>query len=199
MAIYNQIMESGINRTLMNRLNMTGDSPSPALMPELSAGIIVESDRPEYKRWLGQTPFSLYVNINAVVGEFGAAVIYGLARCVLVITAIESQSAGAVSVGWRTAAPAFSSSALSNGYGTDNTRPLANVLVQSGTNVTNQAFDNSDAALFSRLYANSSQQHQIVMWGDSTPRLLIRANAANEQVRLMVRGYFRNMTPNELG
>lgn len=201
MAIYNQIQERGLNAVIQRRLNMTGDAPAPALVPELGAQLVLENDRPEYRRWKEERFFSMFIDIAAVAGEFGSAWVLPVANAVMVITQIRVEG-DTVNFGWRTTQPVWSGpTGIGNGYIRDNafgSQPFTGWL--DGTSVALIAFDNAGAARFDRLTSGQTIEYPIILWPDQgKPRLLIRGVTASTQLRANVRGYVRMLTPNELG
>lgn len=71
MAIWNEILEGGLNQLLAKRLAMQTGSPTPSISPELGAGLILENDRSEYGYIKGELLAAGRSGASAVVGQFG--------------------------------------------------------------------------------------------------------------------------------
>lgn len=200
MAVYNAIQEKSLNRVLQQRLTMVGEAPAPALVPELQASLVLESDRPEWRRWKPEWGFSAYVRVAAVAAEFSGMWIQAAAGRVLVLTEIALHTAFAVNFGLRTTQPTYTAAAIANAYALDNSFgsiPLN--VITNGTSAVLPQFDNANAAVLGRLSTQRPIFNQpIVLW-PGTPGIMIRDAAANQTLEITVAGYTRPLLPNELG
>lgn len=73
MAVFNEVLEGGLNKLLTRRLAMQTGSPAPAVQPELVPGLVLENDRLEYSWAKGELLASGRVGAGAVAGQFGFA------------------------------------------------------------------------------------------------------------------------------
>lgn len=70
MAIWNEILEGGLNQALAKRLGMQTASPSPSVSPEIMAGLTLENDRPEWGYLKGEVLGSARAAQVAVAAQF---------------------------------------------------------------------------------------------------------------------------------
>jgi hypothetical protein len=201
MAIYNELGDKGqLNNILQRRLTISGSAPAPALMPEIGPTLVLENDRPEWKRWKNEVPFSVAATVAAVAGEYGSVIFTppgATADYVVVIEQITNVSAVDVQVGWGVQ-PAYGVAGISNAYARDGSSfllPLNNV---AGTTAGLPAFLNGGEAILDRIPQSTTFAYPIILWPGSRG-LLIRGVTVNLTVRTVMRGYMRQLTQYELG
>lgn len=68
MSIFNEMQAGGYNEVLTRRFALQGAAASPALVPEVGAGLVIENDRPEWSYLMGENLFSHQVTVAAAVG-----------------------------------------------------------------------------------------------------------------------------------
>lgn len=200
MAIYNAIQERGLNRLLQQRLTMLDSAPAPALVPEIGAQLVLETDRPEWRRWKDEIYISTRTLVNAVALEYGSMWIPAPTGRVIVIEQLDNAETVDVNVGWRATIPAFTLPAINNPYARDNSFGSApmGITIQSGTSVAIPPFDNVGSAILDRVMSRDRANYPIVLWPGG-PGLLIRCDTVNTAFRVLLRGYTRTLLPNELG
>lgn len=204
MAIFNAIQERGLNRLLQQRLTMLDSAPAPALVPEIGAQLVLESDRPEWGRWKGEVPFSASVTVTALAAEYSAIWVAPSPGLVVVITKIKQYTTPSLGLGWRATAPTFTLPiGLTNGVARDNSAASngTSVLgIQSGTTAALSAFLGNTT--MDRLSIATASQgtinDPIIIW-PTGPGLLVRDAVANQALTVLFTGYYRPLLPNELG
>lgn len=100
MAIWNEILEGGLNQLLAKRLAMQTGSPTPSISPELGAGLILENDRAEYGFLKGEVLMSGYGEAAAVAGELSYTAIVNPATSGVLATVTGIQTISAVGQVW---------------------------------------------------------------------------------------------------
>lgn len=70
MAIWNEILEGGLNQLLAKRLGMQVGSPTPAVSPEMQASLVLENDRPEWSYYKQELLMSGRAAVAAVAAQF---------------------------------------------------------------------------------------------------------------------------------
>lgn len=99
MSVLNQINDGGwFTQLLMRRLNMTGDAPAPALMPEVGPVLTLENDRPEWGALRGESRWGRRQNCPASLGNFSLLSIFNPPGSGLICTIEQYQADAAVIV-----------------------------------------------------------------------------------------------------
>lgn len=100
MSIFNEIQESGLNQILTRRLDIKGDVPAPAIVPEIGPQLVLENDRPEWGFLKGERLAARWVSVAAVAAQFGAVQLYlpPASREVVTIQRITFLNANSVSL-----------------------------------------------------------------------------------------------------
>lgn len=70
MTEYNQIQEGSLNRALQARLNTDDSAPAPVVAPELTPGLVLENDRPEWGWPKGERLAAGNGGVTAVGAQF---------------------------------------------------------------------------------------------------------------------------------
>lgn len=100
---WNEILEGGLNQALAKRLGMQTGSPSPVIMPEMGAALVLENDRPEWA-WLKQDIYcSARSSQAAVAAQFTIAALCnptgsGIVAVVELIETTPAASTGLIKV-----------------------------------------------------------------------------------------------------
>lgn len=76
MSLFNEIQEGGLNQVLLRRLDIKGDVPAPTVTPEITPGLVLENDRPEWGWLKGERLCSRYVSVGPVAAQTSYAQIY---------------------------------------------------------------------------------------------------------------------------
>lgn len=109
MAIFNEILEGQLNQILVKRLGMKGGAPSPALNPEIWPGLVLESDRPEWKFLASERQFGSSFLETGTAGQLTVGGISnpGTSGCLVVIErlAFEVNTTSRVEVSLATSLP----------------------------------------------------------------------------------------------
>lgn len=146
---FGAFQEQGINQAVSRRLNLTGGAAVPTVMPELSIGMILENDRPEWGYLKQEIPFARTVAAAASgAGAYSGCEIWnptgsGLIVVLKLIT-ISAQSAGGVRAGVSLSTAVPSGTAIvgvsrDTRYGSAASIPNSRVIVTSTNTYTSPA------------------------------------------------------------
>lgn len=103
MSIFNEMQSGGYNEVLTRRFALQGASASPALVPEVAAGLIIENDRPEWSYLRGEYRFAARGILGAPgVGNSNAIAIInpvGSGLIVVISRVVATPGSGGISFG----------------------------------------------------------------------------------------------------
>jgi len=99
---FNGIQEGGLNRILGARLNTELANPAPVLTPEIGAGLVLESERPEWGWLKGERHGGAVITIAGVAAQFTQfAVVNPVgSRLLAVVTGFGGNLPSAQAVSW---------------------------------------------------------------------------------------------------
>lgn len=193
----NGIQDRGaLTNLLMRRLNMTGDAPAAALIPEVGPQLVLENDRPEWRYLKGENYFSSEASVAAVVAEFSVFYLPVVAGSDQIVVIEQIDTTVQAVVGITQTAPVFTLTALSNSHSRDSRAPtFAVAAFQSGTTVANPTITRRLALSMLTSTVNARLQQPIIIspgWG-----LIVRAST-NTAASCSIYGYTRRAQPGEL-
>lgn len=189
-----------LSQLLMRRLNLTGDSPVPVLMPELGANLVYENDRVEWGFPKGELHFEVGTQTAAVAGETGRASFYGAPGYITVVEELivsDSSGTGTAFAVMRPTEPAFTLPAIVNPACVDDRfGDLAPGTFTSGTSAV--AVTGPRVLGYQGYLALTpvTIAKNVVLTGRQ--RLVASVLATNRPLNFQVRGYVRRALPGEL-
>lgn len=191
-----------LTQLLQRRLNLTGDAPVPAVMPELGVGLIWENDRPEWGWLKGEFRFSTGQVALANIGGPSAIVLEPPSRdtiCVVNRLVISVSTAQSVIVDMRPAGfTGWGGSTPYQVFNTDDRAPDSTVL--TGAFGWAAAFAAPSRELGRYTLAAAAPLTVDVPFVLSSRRcLMIRGETSNINLRATISGYLRPAQPGELG